>query len=102
MDAYQSKLYLEILIFNHIQPPYPPHPFLRDYKILAQMSLFLVIRILACHPKGLPSSLSFHYSLSPLLSIVNIRAFGHSVLLVMQIVEGSRAQVYAKVLHACF
>jgi hypothetical protein len=31
-----------------------------------------------------------------------IRASGHNVLLMMQIVEGGHARVYANVLHACF
>ena len=66
------------------------------------MNLFSIIRILTRHSKGLPFLLSSHDCLFILLSMAYIRAIDHGVFLMMQIVGGGHAQVYANVLHARF
>ena len=66
------------------------------------MSMLFIIRILECHPRGLPSSISFQYSFFPLLSLEYIQAIGLNVLYEMQIAKGNHTWVYAKVLYAHF
>jgi hypothetical protein len=62
--------------------------------------MFLVIRILACHPTDLPSSFSSYYSLFLLLFKEYIRATSHNFPLWCRLQRMVMLKVYAKVLHA--